>query len=455
MKRIFSPINFPWPAFRGAWALLVLLAFGLISAASAFGAPTKLSLEEAVSLALSRNEEVKVAAAEIERADAQIKEAWASALPDISGVATTTRHLDTPVMQFDTGNGIQQIPMMRDWQHQFGVQLVQPLYGFGRLGSGLRMTRLLKELREHNLAAARREMRFAVTSSYYGVQAAKEVVGASQESLANAQRNLKALERRFQGGRVPRFDNIKMASDIANRKPMLSDAQKQLELAYLQLNLLTGLPSNARPELITPLASKVAQLPAADLLDHALKRNETVQAAEAGVFAAEQRLKLAKAEHLPSLSAFGNFDYQGTGNDFFIRGENMNTSLAVGITLRVPIFQGGAVSARARQATVDREQAELALIKRQRETKSQLDSAVEQFKAGQEKKKSAEEALKLAGEAYELTRSRFGTGGATQRELNDSDLLLTNARIQLIDAKFNIHSARADIDRLAAEAAEQ
>lgn len=409
---------------------------------NAFGQNQKLSLEEAVKLGLKRSEDVQQAAVEIERAQAQIKEAWASVLPQVSANIQSIRHTKSPVIQIaGTSASIKE-----DWELLSTLQLNQVLYSFGRVSTALDLAKISSQARETAKEAVEREIRYAVEIAYFNALSANEVLQIAKDSLQNAKRNLQALQRRFQGGRVPRFDNIRMAADIASRAPMVSDAQKNLKLAYLQLNLLTEMPIKQMPILTTSMSELFPALKKSELLDEAYK-NPSIQTVALAAEIADKQSKLAKAEHYPVISAFGQLSYSGTGNDMPPEDNNVFTSSAVGISLNIPIFEGGAVTARHRQAVLDSVKAKIELKKQKESLAVELASSIEEYKANIEKYAAAKRAVNLAKRGYELTRTRFETGGATRNDLNTAESSLTNARIQQQSALFEIYRNKASIKR--------
>ena len=425
--------------------LFIMAALSAMAFGNAFGSGferEKLSLEEAVGLALKKSENVHQALLDIERAEAQIREAWGTLFPQISGNLQTIRHTKSPVIQI----GDTAAPIKQDWEILSSLRLDQVVYSFGRVSHALELAKTSRRLQSKAKEAVEREIRFAVEVAYFNALSARNVLQIAKDSLGNAEKNLQALQKRFQGGRIPRFDNIKMASDIAGRAPVVSDAEKNLKLAYLQLNLLTEMSSNARPVLTTSMTELFPGLQENQLLNKALE-NPNLEATALAVDIADKQAKLAKAEHYPTIGFFGNITHNGTGMDLPPEESNMFTSTSFGLALNIPIFEGGSVSARHKQAVLEKARAQIELKKQKEQLMMELESSIEEYKTNIQKYVSAKKAAKLARQAYELTRSRFATGGATRNDLNDSERALTNARIQKETALFEIYRNKASIKR--------
>ena len=421
------------------WTALVLFAAPTLGA---YAQVDTLSLETAIKLGLKRSENIQQAAIDMKVAEERIREAWGSFFPQISAKVQPTRYLKSPMIQF----GDQSISVKQDWELVSTIQLTQAVYSFGRLTEALDLAKISTEMSATTKEAVERELRYAIESSYYSALSAQKVLRIAEDSLANAKKNQRALQTRFQGGRVPRFDNIKSSSDVAARVPVVSDARKSLELAYLQLNLLTEMESSRRPVLTTPMKEFFPPLSKNSILEKAYKAPQ-LKVNQLAVDMADTQSKLAKAEHYPTISAFASVDHSGTGDTLPPEDDRMFTTQAIGVVLNIPIYQGGSVSSRYRQALLERNRAQVEYKKQKENLATELESAMAEYNSNVEKYKSAKQAVSLAQRAYDLTRTRFETGGATRVDLNDSERALTNSRVQQQSALFEVYRNRALINK--------
>lgn len=428
---------------------VALLSFAAVAQNAAGTVPQGLSLQEAIERALQHSEDVALAQSEYDKAQTEIRQAYSHALPNFSAGVTSTRYLDVPIIQFED----QQIPIKQDWELSMNVQVQQAVWAFGRVSTAIDIAKSTRSMRRDSIEAAERELRKQVHIVYHGAQLAQKVLEAMEQSLANAQRSKSLLERRFSSGRIPRLDNIKMQSDIASRSPRVADARKQVELMWMQLNLMTGLPLEARYELTTDLMPELKQLDEQLLFDQALRTNPQLRASEKGVLIAEKYKSYFKAEHYPMLSLFGSFDRIGTGDHFTIGEERMNNSLAIGLNLRIPLWDGGATHARYRQSVQEYYQSQLQRTKLEEAITLGIRSSLASYRANVEKYRSAQTAFNLAQETFGLAREQFSAGRVTLKDLNDFELGLTTSKIQVATALFDVQQSLAEIQSFLGEGA--
>ncbi len=405
------------------------------------GSTPSLTVDDAVAKALKASEDVAIAESELRRAEAQIREARGRILPQISASATSTRYLETPVIQF----GDSQIPIKEDWELGMGVQVTQAVWAFGRITQAIDIAKLTRSLREDSIENARLEITKQVRTAYFATQLAEKILEAVEQSLGNARRSQSILQNKFQRGRIPRFDNIKMSADIASRTPLVADAQRQLELAWLQLSLLIGEEATTRYNLATPMTDQFPALQEDVLVAKAFETHPGLRAAARSVEVSEKYKKLARSEHYPVLSAFGNYDRNGTSDQFYPPEDRLNDTFAVGLNLTIPIFSGGSTQARVRQAAEDERQAVLNQRKLTESITLGLRNALASYRTNVEKYKAAVTSESLARQTFQLAQNQFSAGRLTLKDLNDFELALTNSKIQMASSLFEIHRSLAEI----------
>ena len=406
---------------------------------------SNLSLQMAIELAIKKSENLQKAVNEFSKIEAQISEVWSNVYPKISATVKSTRYLESPVIPFMGKT----IPLKQEWEGSVGLQLQQVIWNFGRIEKGLEIAKINKELKSKNIAAARKEIVYQTTIAYYHAQLAKQILIIAEESVENAKKNKKALETRFQGGRVPQYDNIKMAADISSRIPVLADATKQLELSRLQLKLLLGWSKDTNFQLTDQMFPKFPELGEVDNLEEVINRGLEVGQAEDSVLLTKKMMELTKAQYLPSIIGFASYDLSGTSDRFSIGSDNLYPTKAIGVMLNIPLWQGGEKSAKLQQQSFDQMNATLSLEQLKRLLVLQLESIREQYRADVKKYHASNDSLQLTLQAYELTRSQYSAGGLTQKELNDVEMMLTGTKIQMQTTLFSIYQSLAQYAKIA------
>jgi outer membrane protein TolC len=238
---------------------------------------------------------------------------------------------------------------------------------------------------------------------------------------------------------------------LANAQPDLITARNDYRIGIEQLRQSLGVPS--LPAGITaPFPEIVGSLdvtPEKFELDPALtsahqRRPEILRLAklhESG----EQSVVTAKSNYYPNLSAFGTYEWAGLG---LAQGGTLNSNgWLVGLQSNWSIFDGRATAGRVRQARSQYEQARLTLASEElsvdvevRQSLSALEEAAELVAASKKTVGQAEEALRLAN-------ARYHAGTATQLDVLTSQVSLTQARTNELQANYTYLVALASLKK--------
>jgi outer membrane protein TolC len=179
----------------------------------------------------------------------------------------------------------------------------------------------------------------------------------------------------------------------------------------------------------------VPPLPAPSELEKALPVRADIRALGQQREAAERLVSLANADLKPTVALSGNFQYQEDGvNQLF---NTSNRSYQFGLAVRVPLFNGPAVSARRAAASARMQQAEHGANAALDSARLELATASTEFAAAEEIVATQEKAVELAREGLGIAEVSYENGVVTVAELNDARLSLLETEWELMQAKYN------------------
>ncbi|HEX7048744.1 MAG TPA: TolC family protein [Longimicrobiales bacterium] len=455
------------------------------AAAGADTAVVRISLDEAIHHALEESQEVKMARASVEVAEAQVTAARADALPQINLSLGYTRTLAS---QFDTGDGFtlpdslrfdpdpslpledrvtyleekvpnaafgalgglfSDLPFGQENAYNASITASQLLYSGGRVGAALEAADHFTESARLSLAEARAEVEQQVRTAYYQALLARETETIAEEALEQAERFLSQERLRLEAGRASELEVMRAEVSRDNLRPQLVEARNAADLAMLNLKRLLDIPLTRTVELTTPLepppaATRTVSAPSAV---EVVEERPAVEAAERQVAIREQQVRIAKGAFLPSVSlstAYGRQLYPASTFDF---GGEWRTDWTVSIGVDIPLFQGFRRAAEVSRARAELDQARLQV--EQLKESVQLD--YERARAERERALSAiaarERTADVAERVYDLTVLRYEQGVATQLEVSESRLALLQARTNLAQAIADYYIADASVQR--------
>ncbi len=376
-------------------------------------------LDDLVRAGFERNADMRLAAARVEEAEAALREARATVFfPLVQGNAGASRSrtilngmANTFTLGLSTSFEIDLWGRLRRAERAVQDQLLASQYG--------------RETVRLTLAATIARTYFAALSLDSQLTASEEILRAANESLTLARK-------RSDAGLTSALDVYQAASLQSAAAAQAKEIARQRAAILHQLGVLSGrLDLRLAAQDIASLP--VPPLPPAGLPSQLLERRPDVRQAEAQLSAATERIGVARAAQLPTLSLTGSFGVQSSALDSLLKPGARVWS--VGGNLLGPILDGGRYRARTEQAEAQARQAE-ALYQRAVETAFRdVSDALSnvRFAADSEtdlvaRLDAARNALRLAQRRYELGYSAYLEVLDAQRTLNDAQLAFIRNR---------------------------
>ena len=434
------------------------------------GDTLRLSVQDAVAAAQLASDEVKLSAALVDAADAQVALARSTGLPQLR-LNTTYSH----VYENARSSAVNQL---FNQPNTYGVtaSLSQTLFQGGRIVASTRAAGDLRSASRLDELETRARLNVDVQRAYLNVLFAARLAEIQRSGVALATARLDQLQQLQSAGRAARYDVLRARVERANLEPLAIQAENDRELAILALKRLLNIPINRPVELTSMLdADAVAALvpTLASLTDSTtLPDRAALRSAEFVRQSRREAIAVARADFLPSLSIGFNTGYQafpppgfgfpsrsGVSAHDFCSGKAAESPDAscqnggwfadrsVSATLSFPIFDGLRARANVNVAQAQLRIAELQL-QVQRETvalevasaRAELLRARSVFTARQQNSSEAQEAFQLAS-------LRFSRGLSTQLEVTDAQLALATAQSGEARATYDLYLATAEVAR--------
>jgi outer membrane protein len=416
------------------------LAVLLVLAASAHAdAPRRVTLHEAIDLALGKNPDLAIARESVAGADAHVAGIKARRFPSL--------HVDGNgniyYKPFNIAFGGQSFKVY-DQQTAFSsVTLSQPLTGLAYLSELIGAAEHEANAARDEYDRARLEVAYRTAEAYLRVLSARVSADVAHRSVVDIQSGLdRALQLRaadtYTDIDVLRFRSAKAAAD---QSALRSDTARDVALAQLvvQLGLHDGTPLDVvddLPPAAPPLAMTLEQAQA-----RALTARPELHAAREKIAVAQAQRRAAWAPYFPDIRAVGVWEH--TEGQTFLPA---NTEL-VGLRLSWNVWDWGAThkgvveaeaaQARARlgaEAQID--QIKLEVRRRWLDAKTAFDSLA-----------AAETQQKTAEEAHRLQQVRFDAGAATTTDVLDAEIDVARARLGFADARYDYFLATLALAR--------
>jgi outer membrane protein len=412
-----------------AGAALIALAAGLVGAASARAT----TLTDALVAAYQGNPTLTGQRAQLRATDEQTAIVRAQGRPTVGLSGTVTQGLD----QYRSLQGFNR-------SLQGGAQLNVPIFQGGRVRSQLHAADARVDSGRSTLRSTEGNVFVDVVSAYMDVLRDRAIVQLNENNMKVLQTNLDATSDRFQVGELTR-------TDVAQSQARLQDGQSQLTTARANL---TASEENYR-RVVGSGAGALDQPPPLPTLPDsadsaetaAIDNNPDIASATAAVKAAHYDTNAAEATRMPTLSGTASRNYfhyydvaAGTFGTFGGPRVAGNYSTA-GVTLTVPLYQGGAPSAQVRQARDFESAAIESRTATERSVVANVRAAFSNYQASLGVIASSQEALKANTLALEGVRAEQGAGLRQVLDTLNAEQEKLNSEVNLVTARRNAYVA--------------
>jgi outer membrane protein TolC len=324
----------------------------------------------------------------------------------------------------------------------------QTLYSGGGVRAAIKSSELSREAALLELKGIVNEALLDVRIKFYDILLAREKIKVQESNVELLRQQLKNVTDRFDAGTVSAFEKLRAEVALANAQVPLISARNAYRLAAEALRQALGFATISQESLrkLPVFEGTLEFVPVNYELQSALDaaragRPELARLAKLAD-ARTESITSAKANRQPSLSAVGGWQLRKGATDSF--GDSRDGWL-VGLQSQWNIFDGAATSGRVAQARSAFEQARLNLGETSllidvevRRALSSLQEATELADASQKVVAQAEESLRLAN-------ARYSAGTATQLDVLQSQVDLTTARTNQIQAYYSYNIAVARV----------
>ena len=399
-----------------------------------------LTLDQAVALALERNEQSKANQEGVIAANARVQTARSYFFPALTSTSTYTRRAYE--VRRLVGESEVVISRYNALSEVLGLNWV--LFDV-RSMSGLQA---VKAQRNSDVAAAaenQRQLAFEVSQAFLATLGVDQLRAASRRRLDYASQNLGAAKARYAAGLVSVNDVTRAELEYATAEVGVTQNTGQVETSTLLLGYLLDAPDAVRGQLVVPeFLIEAATAEAADaeaLVEEAQARRLDVGSLR---WLASARHHLARTPMLgwvPSLSASGQ--YRLTNEAAF---NNKTWNWNVGATLSWSIFDGGVRFGQNKEQKALARIADLnlqaALRRVDVEVRNALVSLDIQRAAVKQARTAQEVAQKNATETSELYRQ----GLASALEVADANISLFEADAALVRQRYSLGVAFLNLE---------
>ena len=294
------------------------------------------------------------------------------------------------------------------------------------------------EAQKINLAAS-------VSKAFYDLILTEQQLKVTEEDIVRIQQSLKDAYYQYQAGIVDKTDYKRATISLNNAKAQKKFGDESLKAKYAYLKELLGYPTEKNFELQYDTTKMENQV----LIDTTQTINYNnrieIQQLQTQEKLQQYNLQYYKWSFLPNLYAFGNYNLNYLNNKFSKLYSQAFPNSYIGLTLSLPIFQGGKRLQEIKQAQLQVTQVHNDIRSYEHQVTSEFQNAMSTYKSNLYNFYSLKENLSLANEVYEVIRLQYRSGVKAYLDVITAESDLRTAQINYYNALYQVLSSKIDV----------
>jgi len=429
----------------------ILLILSLSISTLCFG--QGFSLRQCIDFATSNNENKKMAGYDLAVAQKKVDEQLGTMLPQIDGSGSYTDNLklSKTVLPGDLlGKPGQNITFSMGTQYNasVGLQLTQKIFD-PTFSVALKAAKVNKQYYQQSLQKMLEQTAYNVSSAYYQCLINAKQCETLKATLTSSKKLLSTNELQYKNGMVKKIDVDKIRVSLNSTSSQLDQSELNYKQSLNTLKYQMGMPVEKQIVLTDSTATDIDineanlvindKLNVDDLIDYQLqKTNMDVQ---------ELQKRQTIRSYLPTLNFSANYNYNAMGSEFNFMGKTWYNTYSIGLTLKVPIFDGFQKKSKIAQSkfTILKAQENIRLT--EQSIKVDVSNYEIQYKDAIDNIHNEKDNLDLAQSVYNTTQLQYKQGVSSALDLVQAESSLRESQNNYFNKLFSLFIARLDLEK--------
>lgn len=420
---------------------------GLLSPAMA---QELLSLKDCLKIGIENNLSLQVSRNNIIKGQHNISENRARLLPQINAVASMNDNFNPPVSVTDGSAYGNKYNVTKTLQYNAaaGLQLQMPLYSQTAL-TALNISKMLDDINKLSYEKAREDLIMQISKMYFLAQNTAEQLRLVNENIKRLEGLRDITVAFYENGMSKEVDVKRVNINLENLTVSRDNAEAMLAQQYNMLKYVMDYPAEKEITLtpVNPDAINAVKLTGLDM------NLSELQLLDQQVKLAEKQKKLAKDGYLPTVALTGNWMFTAYTDNFknwFHSGPSNHwyNSNGIGLSLRVPVFDGFEKRSKMRKAQIDIDNSKLSYDNALKGMKTQYTNAVNDLFNSERNYKRQKDNYVLAEDVYTVTVDQYREGVASMTEVLQDEMRVSEAQNNYLNAHYNFQVANLSLIKL-------
>lgn len=417
----------------------LLFTFAIACVLIPLKAQETLTLKQCLHIGIENNLQLQTKRNDIVKGEHGITENRAKLLPQINAVASMNDNFNPPVSVTDGsayGNPYN-VTKTLQYNASAGLQLQMPLYNQTLL-TALDITKMMDHINRLSYDKARNDLISQIAQMYYLAQSTAEQITIIKANITRMEELKNITDAFFDNGMSMAVDVKRVSINLENLKVQRDNAEAMLTQQINMLKYVIDYPAD-KTITLTPVDAVSVEAVELTGLYESLPELQLLQKQSE---LSEKQQKMIKQGYLPSIMLTGNLTYSAFTDKFgnwFHSGPSNHwyNSSGLGITLRIPVFDGLERRTKIRKARLDTENARLAYNDALKGLRTQYVNATNDLMNSRRNFTKQLDNYRLAEDVYAVTTDRYREGVASMTEVLQDEMQMSEAQNSYITAHYN------------------
>ena len=428
----------------------LLLTFAVTCSLFPLKAQEVLTLEQCLKTGIENNLSLETKRNDILKGKHTLSENRAKLLPQINAIASFNDNFNPPVSVTDGsayGNPYN-VTHTLQYNASAGLQLQMPLYN-QTIYTALSIAETMDKINGLSYEKAREDLMMQIAQMYYLGQSTSEQIAIVKENIRRLEELRDITTAFFDNGMAMEVDVKRVNINLENLQVQYDNAVSMLTQQLNLLKYVMDYPAEKEIAL-TPVDTEHITPVALSGLSENLSELQLLR--QQGTLAEKQQ-KMISQGYLPSLSLTGNFMYSAftdKAKNWFHSGPSNHwyNSSGIGLTLRIPVFDGFDKRSKLRKARIDTENVKLAYENTRKNLQTQYLNATNELMNSQRNFTKQKDNYLLAEDVYEVTSDRYREGIASMTEVLQDEMRMSEAQNNYVNAHYNYRMTNLSLLKL-------
>jgi outer membrane protein len=434
--------------FLAGAALVLFLSLGWPGPAQAEDSGGRLTMQDALSLALKQNPAIKESKEKVTSAKDQIGVSRAALLPQL-GFAGSYYYgnafaASPGLLSATTPSGVSGFPSSFGNEasnyYIYRFTLNQLLFDFGKTPGQVAGSRASFQQAGEDLAGTRQKVALDTRTAYYGYLSALKALKVAEENVRQNEELLKQAQGFYQAGVRAKIDVTKAEANLFDAQAGLIKAKNLVAVSRVSLTTVLGLKTWPYDTVEDILEVEAKPPSLEDLRAQALNQRPEILRNKYQQEGNQAAIRVARAGYFPALNSTASYGWQGSSYP-------LADSWWLGVTMNVPLFQGLGTTYALRQAKANLRAAQANTEVLTLDITREVEQSCLDVNAAREVIRATRKAREAAAENLRLAAGRYKTGVGNIIEVTDAQVQFAQSDLNYVRALYDYKVAEARLDK--------